>query len=434
MVTETAPGASGATGNRVRGERSDGEIVSGASGAVGEHRVGSISAAPASIGATSRSRFAVVAPYLLALSLLVRFGVTYLMPNGTNFIDLHVYVDGSATMADGGLYDFVYHPVIPPLPLQFTYPPFAGLVFYPLHFLPFPLVGLCWQLGVVAALYCTAVLVLKMLRVPDPRMAMAWTALAIWFEPVRHVFELGQIGALLMLAVLFAVHANRWWVCGLLVGLAAGVKLTPAVAGLYFVGARRWGAVLFSGVVFAATVLLSVVLGGAQARFYFTDLLGNADRVGVVGTPMNQSLRGVIGYLTGRDEGYGVVLVAAVVVTAVLTLLAWRRVGADDPLGRIVVVMVFGLLISPISWTHHWVWMLPLVMWLVLGPMRRRTRMVGWAWVVLAYLGTPWLVTLASDHGWVSGGHWYTAVAGSLYVVAAVATLAYVASVSRRSD
>lgn len=411
--------------------RSDGRSAAGRERV---SKVGPISAAPASTGATPRSRFVVVAPYLLALSLLARFGVTYLMPNGTNFIDLHVYVDGAAAMSRGGLYDFVYHPAIPPIPLQFTYPPFAGVVFFPLHYLPFPVVGLVWQLGVVAALYGAAVLVLRLLGAPDPRTAMGWTALAIWFEPVRHLFELGQIGALLMVAVLLAVHSRRWWLSGLLVGLAAGVKLTPAVAGSYFAGARRWRAVAFSVVVFALTVVSSIALGGAQARFYFTDLLGNADRVGVVGTPMNQSLRGVVGFVTGRDAGYGPLLLGVIVVTAVLTVLAWRRLGADDPLGRVVVVMVFGLLLSPISWTHHWVWMLPLVMWLVLGPLRDRTRVVGWAWVVLAYVGPPWLVTFTRDHGWLRGSHWYTDVAGSLYVLAALATLAFVASVSRRSD
>jgi alpha-1,2-mannosyltransferase len=385
-------------------------------------------------GARPRTRFAVAAPYLLALSLLARFAVTYLVPNGTNFIDLHVYVDGAATMATGGLYDFVYHPVIPRMPLQFTYPPFAALVFYPLHFLPFPVVGLCWQLGIVAALYGSAALALKLLRMPDPRMAMAWTALAVWFEPVRHLFELGQVGALLMLAVLGATYSSRWWLSGLLVGVATGVKLTPAVTGLYLAGARRWRALGFAALVFVATVALSLALGGAQARFYFTDLLGNADRVGVVGSPMNQSLRGVIGYVTGRDAGYGPLLVGALLLTAALTVQAWRRIGAADPLGRIVVVMLFGLLISPISWTHHWVWLLPLVMWLVLGPMHRRTRIVGWAWVALAYLGLPWVVKFAADTGWVSGHRWYTDVAGSAYVLAAVATLAYLALVNRRSD
>lgn len=409
-----------------------------ASDATGDSRVGWITrqsdTASVGTGEPRRNRFAVVAPYLLALSLLARFGVTYLVPNGTNFIDLHVYVDGAATMATGGLYDFVYHPAIPRLPLQFTYPPFAGLIFYPLHFLPFSVVGLCWQLGIVAALYGSAVLTLKLLQLPSLRMAMAWTALAVWFEPVRHLFELGQIGALLMLAVLVAVYSGRWWVSGLLVGLATGVKLTPGIAGLYLAGARRWKAFGFSAVVFGATIALSVALGGAQAWFYFTDLLGNADRIGVVGTPMNQSLRGVVGYLAGRDVGYGPLLVGTVLFTAILSALAWRRVGADDPLGRIVILMLFGLLISPISWTHHWVWLLPLVMWLVLGPMRQRTRIVGWAWVALAYLGLPWVVVFATDNGWVVGSHWYTAAAGSAYVLAAVATLAYLASFSRRSD
>ncbi|GAB7068876.1 mannosyltransferase [Mycolicibacterium hodleri] len=336
-------------------------------------------------------------------------------------------------MRDGGLYDFVYHPAIPPLPLQFTYPPFAGVVFYPLHFLPFPVVALGWQLGTVAALYGSAALVLRLLGRPDARHAMAWTALAIWFEPVRHLFELGQIGALLMVAVLYAVVSTRWWVSGLLVGLATGMKLTPAVAGAYFVGARRWGVVLLSVAVFGATVAASIALGGAQAQFYFTDLLGNADRVGVVDTQMNQSLRGVVGYVAGHDVGYGVPLLVAVALTTVLSLAAWWRVGADDALGRIVVVMVFGLLISPISWTHHWVWMLPLAMWLILGPARPGARWVGWGWVALGYLGSPWLVTFAGDTGRMNGRPWYADLFGSLYVVAALATLAYLALVSRRS-
>jgi len=91
------------------------------------------------------------------------------------------------------------------------------------------------------------------------------------------------------------------------------------------------------------------------------------------------------------------------------------------------------LLVSPISWTHHWVWVLPLAMWLVLGPARPGSRVVGWGWVVLAYLGSPWLVTFAGDTGRMAGRPWYADLFGSLYVLAALATLAYLAVVSRRS-
>jgi alpha-1,2-mannosyltransferase len=130
------------------------------------------------------------------------------------------------------------------------------LMFYPLHLLPFGFVGLCWQLGTVAALFASAAVALKMVGRSDWRIAMAWTAIAIWFEPVRHIFELGQINALLMLAVLWAVHSRRWWVSGLFVGWAASMKLTPIVSELYFLGARRWAAAVFSVVVLGATIAL----------------------------------------------------------------------------------------------------------------------------------------------------------------------------------
>ena len=74
-----------------------------------------------------------------------------------------------------------------------------------------------------------------------------------------------------------------------MVGLAAGVKLTPAITGLYFVGVRRWGAAVFSPIVFLATVAVSALAVGGQARYYFTELLADTDRVGPVGVALNQS-------------------------------------------------------------------------------------------------------------------------------------------------
>ena len=115
---------------------------------------------------------------------------------------------------------------------------------------------------------------------------------------------------LLVLAVLYAVYSTRWWLSGLLVGLAAGVKLTPAVSGLYFVGARRWDAVVFSAVVFVGTVAVSALVVGDQTRYYFTELLGDAPRVGPIGTSFNQSWRGGISRILGHDAGYGPLVLA----------------------------------------------------------------------------------------------------------------------------
>jgi alpha-1,2-mannosyltransferase len=237
-----------------------------------------------------------------------------------------------------------------------------------------------------------------------------------------------------VLAVLWACYSSRPWVSGLLVGVAAGIKLTPAVSALYFLGARRWSAVAASAVVFIGTVALSVVVLGAQGRYYFTDLLGNAGRIGPVASPMNQSLRGMVGYLLGHDTGYGALVLLGIGVAAVLTVLAWRAIDSDDALGRLLVVMLFGLLISPISWTHHYVWLLPLILWLLYGPTRGRTRNVGWAWFALGYVSPPWILVFTDSRGWTVSSHSYLAWVGSLYVLATLATLAYLATLRRRSD
>src|SRR5690606_5712641 len=151
-----------------------------------------------------------------------------------------------------------------------------------------------------------------------------------------------QVNVVLVLAVLCAVSTTRWWLSGLLVGLAAGIKLTPAVAGLYFLGARRWAAVACSAAVFFATVGVSWLVVGAQARRYFTELLGDADRIGPIGTSFNQSWRGGISRILGHDAGFGPLVLIGIGITAVLALLAWRAIGgAQDRLGGILVVSLF---------------------------------------------------------------------------------------------
>ncbi|MCX2714559.1 mannosyltransferase [Mycolicibacterium sp. J2] len=378
-----------------------------------------------------------LAPVVLALSIAARLAWTYLVPNGANFVDLHVYVGGAAALNHPGtLYDYVYADQTPDFPLPFTYPPFAAVVFYPLHLLPFGVVAFLWQLGIIAALYGVVALSLRLLGRADARLAMMWTAVGIWTEPLRSTFDYGQINVLLVLAVLYAVYSSRWWVSGLLVGLAAGVKLTPAVSGLYFVGVRRWAAVAFSAVVFAATVGVSILVVGQQGRYYFTDLLGDARRVGPIGTSFNQSVRGAISRIVGHDAGYGPVVVAILVVAAALAVLAWRAVdGADDRLAGIVIVQLFGLLLSPISWTHHWVWLIPLMIWLLHGPVRKRlgARIFGWGWLALTLIGLPWLLSFAQPTIWEIGRPWYLAWAGLIYPVATLATLGWMAATGRES-
>jgi alpha-1,2-mannosyltransferase len=387
---------------------------------------------------TDKAPTAAAAPVLLALSIAARLAWTYLAPNGANFVDLHVYVGGANALDHRGtLYDYVYAAQTPDFPLPFTYPPFAAVVFYPLHLIPFAVLAFAWQLGIIAALYGVVRVSQRLLGDAggDRRIAMLWTAVGIWLEPLRSNFDYGQINVVLVLAVLYAVYSTRWWVSGLLVGLAAGVKLTPAVSGLYFVGARRWGAVVFSAVVFLGTIAVSAAVVGDQTRYYFTRLLGDARRVGPIATSFNQSWRGGISRILGHDAGYGPLVLAGFAVTAVLAVLAWRAIGgASDRLGAIVVVQLFGLLVSPISWTHHWVWLIPLMIWLLHGPLRERlgARVLGWGWLALTVVGVPWLLSFAQPTIWEISRPWYLAWAGLIYIVATLVTLAWIAATGSR--
>ena len=381
-----------------------------------------------------------LAPVALAVSVAARLAWTYLVPNGANFVDLHVYLGGAGALDHPGtLYSYVYADQTPDFPLPFTYPPFAALVFYPLHLLPFGLVAFCWQIGIMAALYGVVRVSQRLLGQADGARptALLWTAVGIWIEPLRSTFDYGQVNVILVLAVLCAAYSSRWWLSGLLVGLAAGVKLTPAVTGLYFLGMRRWGAAIFSAVVFLATVGLSIAVIGQQARYYFTDLLGDARRIGPIGTSFNQSWRGGISRILGHDAGYGPLVLAAIAVSAVLAALAWRALGTDavrDRLGSLLVVQLFGLLISPISWTHHWVWLLPLMIWLIHGPWRARpgARLLGWGWLGLTLVGVPWLLSFAQPTIWRIDRPWYLAWAGLIYIVATLGTLGWIAASGRR--
>jgi alpha-1,2-mannosyltransferase len=398
--------------------------------------VNTISTAPAAT--TTRrltARLYVAAPVLLILSVAARLAWTYLAPNGANFVDLHVYLGGAAAIDHPGtLYSYVYADQTPDFPLPFTYPPFAAVVFYPLHLLPFGLVALLWQVATMAALYGAVRISQRLLGAGSHRTAMLWTAISIWIEPLRSTFDYGQINVLLMLAVLWAAYSTRWWVSGLLVGVAAGIKLTPAIAGVYLLGVRRFGAAVLSAVVFAATIAVSVLVVGDQTRYYFTELLGDAHRVGPIATSFNQSWRGGISRILGHDAGFGPVVVAAIAVTAVLAMLAWRALDGSDRLGRLLVVELFGLLFSPISWTHHWVWLVPLMIWVIHGPVRERpgARIFGWGWLALTIIGVPWLLSFAQPTIWQIGRPWYLAWAGLVYIVAGLATLGWIVASGRR--
>ncbi|MET4167934.1 alpha-1,2-mannosyltransferase [Gordonia terrae] len=350
-----------------------------------------------------RSR-SVLATALLAASIIARLVWDTLTVNGRNFVDLHVYRDGSAGLADGSLYVFTYAGETD-FALPFTYPPFAAVVLYPLSLVPWDLVAIGWQLATFGALYACVVLALRLCGSTTDVYAVAalWTAPAIWCEPVRVTLDYGQINVFLMLGTLLAVtwaRSDRGVLAGgALIGLMAGIKLTPAISGLWYLAARKPLGAVAAAAAFVFTVLGCLLLFPDVTRTYYGTLFGDAERIGPVEAVINQSLRGTLSRFVGFDVGTGWIWMIGVLVAVLVAVFAWRAV--SDALGILLVVQFFGLLISPISWVHHWVWVIPLAIWLVhgAGSRRRGARVVLAMWVAVAGLGIPWLLRITIEYG-----------------------------------
>ena len=312
-----------------------------------------------------------------------------------NFVDLRVYYEAAQRVtADGGLYDFALRDYTPQQPLPFTYPPFAALFFYPLKFLPFLVVAVGWVALTAGLLFLVIRMCLAILaagrgapsRLGDvPReLPLVWTAAALWIDPVRTNLDYGQINVVLMTFGVWAAYLVARaapspsialkpekvdGASGFLVGLAAGIKLTPAVGGLFLLARGRVWAAVFSGVTFAATVGISYLILPAETRRYFTILLGDTGPIGDPAKPDNQALRGAVSRFAGHDVGTGPAWIIAVLVAAALLFAAWWVVRRGDALIALVLVQFLGLLASPISWIHHFVWIVPLLIWVVHGPL-----------------------------------------------------------------
>ncbi|MEU6478704.1 glycosyltransferase 87 family protein [Streptomyces sp. NPDC047017] len=363
-------------------------------------------------------------------------------------LDLRVYREIAPHVLTGDLYDRVVRtgPPIPELP--FTYPPFAALVLLPLSHLSWTAAVVLWRAASLAALPVITAGALRLLSSrPAGRVrqrALLWAAAGPWLEPVRHTLDQGQINLLLGAAVLWglALHrgvAGRGAVGrGAAVGLAASLKLTPAVAGLYLLATRQWRAAVWSVVTGGATVALAWCVAPRESARYWSGLVTDTRRVGPVWTVRNQSLRGALTRLAGPDVTASALWWAALALVTLAAVAALRgAVRRDDRLGVLVTVELYGLLVCPVSWSHHWIWCLPAMIWLAHGPHRHRPLsravLALWALVTVTRL-VPRLTgiedRLAHPLPYPAPLAW----PGCVYVLCAVLTFLALAPAARRPE
>ncbi|WP_244170327.1 glycosyltransferase 87 family protein [Amycolatopsis tolypomycina] len=342
-------------------------------------------------------------------------------------VDLDVYRLGSGALLHGqALYG-----TLPPTGdgqfLLFTYPPFAAIVLAPLAVLPYWAACLALTLLTLGALAAVVVTVLRALgaRCDWRRVAVLLLAAEL-LEPVLRTLYAGQIDLLLLaLVVLDVLVDTPRWPRGLLIGLAAAIKLTPAVFLLYFLLRRDTRAAVTAGVTFLAATALGFLLAGADSVRYWTGALWDTGRVGEPTYAGNQSLLGLPAKAGVPPEARTAWWLPLVAVVLVLTVLGVRRaLAAGERTIALGLNALGGLLVSPISWTHHWVW--AVVVLLGWAELARRTRRRGVA--VLAGTGAV-LFVAGPQWWWPRGGeverHWSVLqqLTGNGYVLFALALL-----------
>ncbi|MGQ4414446.1 glycosyltransferase 87 family protein [Streptomyces sp. SAS_269] len=192
-----------------------------------------------------------------------------------------------------------------------------------------------------------------------PSLLCTATALTLWLEPVFQTFLFGQINLAVTCLVLWDLtRPPGARGKGLVLGLATGVKLTPAIFIAYLLLRGRIREAATATAAFTATVLLGTLLLPAASAEYWTRRLYETGRVGKVWIVDNQSLQGLIARaLHDPAPGPCWILPAVALGAAGLFLAARAR---QDSHG-ILLTAFTALLISPISWSHHWVWCVPLL-------------------------------------------------------------------------
>ncbi len=353
-------------------------------------------------------------------SLLVSVVVVISLAIVHRLIDLGTYRLGGANAFSAHLYHVVYAPTH----LGFTYPPFAALVFAPLSLVP-PTAGqISFSLISLACLIALLIVCLAATCAELTHRELVWWALVLvtpvgLLDPVRETLLLGQVNIVLALMVIADMTVVRGTRRGVLVGLAGAVKLTPLILLPYLLLTRqRRVAVRALAAFLGATAVGALVSPRASWQFWTHGVFGT-HRAGWVAWVGNQGVIGVTERLLRHTLSTpSTVLVAGVVVIVGL----WVSVGAYDspsPLLGLLVIEATESLASPVSWSHHYIWIVLLITWLLLAP-DRPVNGGRWAVVVSVFV---W----AAPFWWVphgpsirfAGSGWSILVANSFAIMLA---------------
>jgi alpha-1,2-mannosyltransferase len=302
-------------------------------------------------------------------------------------LDFQVYRDGALNMVHRGN---TYHTRFTWAHLYFTYPPFALLLLSALVVSsPIAALATWWLLSVLALVTVIALCLRELTALRRYNLWLVAAAVGgascLYLQPLRSNMNFGQINFFLMLAVAYDLIRVRNRSRGILTGLAAAIKLTPLLYAFYFLLSRaRASAGRAGGVFVVAGVVGWLVLPRDSVTFWFHQAF-SPERKGNPANPLNQSWFGFAGHVFASSSAWRDV---AWVVLCAITLwfglsLARRFIAQSRPVDALLALALTEVLVSPISWAHHWSWvvLIPLVL---AARWRERPLVAVWMVVVLA--------------------------------------------------
>lgn len=334
--------------------------------------------------------------------------------------------------------------------LPFTYPPIAAVMFAPLTWVSLGAATAALTIISTLLLVVSITIVLTGLGVRFDNVrdsgpawwhravvATAIVAASIWLdaEPIWANFDFGQVNAVLMtLVIADCVPRRTYWPRGALLGVAVALKLTPAVFLFYFLLRRDRRAAVTTVASFLAATLVGFVMAWSDSWQYWTHTVSDTDRIGGASLNTNQNLAGALARLPLGDQVRSVLWLAGCVLVLALMWWAARRVlAAGEPILALVCVALFGLVVSPVSWSHHWVWMLPTVVVTAVVAYRHRAVVLGGLSAAGVALMTRSPIELLPEHH-EAGAAWWRQLAGTSYVWWALAIIITAGATLRAGD
>ncbi len=338
---------------------------------------------------------------IIALCSVILVGIYFAFWGRNYGLDFSVYRDASLSWLNGAN---PYLPVFTAHHLDFTYPPIALAFFVPSTLVSFQVAHFVFWIICIGVTTCAVAIVFSEGGMGFSRKtwisALAWTCISLLLlEPARSGLDYGQIEFVLMCFVVADLLVVPKGFRGIAIGIASALKLTPLIFVFALIACRDFKAALRALVTFVFLSALPWLFQPTISSTFWNKDVFDTSRVGQVAFIGNQSLLGVLHRppFSGLPVNPLWLGISAMAVAAG-AFIAWKYAIANQRSLSMIAIALGGLLASPISWSHHWVWVI------VIPPTLLANQNKGVARPVRAMLWGVVAICVLEPYWWFSSG------------------------------